>query len=123
MIPDRAGPHPAVVYLDPRGKSVAAAGGGDAERLVRQGYAVLAPDLSGMGETGRVTDSISFLAMLSGRSVAGLRAGEITRCVQFLKGRRDVDGAAISAVARSGLSVPLLKGQVSTVMPMSVLIG
>ena len=61
------------------------------EQLVKLGFAVLAPDLSGTGELGQVTDATAFLGVQVGRTIAGIRAAEIVRCLQFLKTRKDMN--------------------------------
>ena len=78
------------------------------ERLLKQGYVVLAPDLAGTGELGRVTDAVAFVGVQVGRSVAGIRAGDIARCVQFLRRRSDVDSENIGALALGEMAIPLL---------------
>ncbi len=108
FVPDGTSKHRALLYLHPQGKSASAAQGGEMEQLLKLGYAVLAPDLSGTGETGRVTDAVAFIGILTGRSVVGLRASEIMRCIQFLKDRPDIDGVDIGAIARGNAAVPLL---------------
>jgi len=108
MTPDLPGRRPGLIYLHPQGKSAAAGPGGDAEQLVKQGYAVLIPDLAGMGENGRTSDAVTFLAGQIGRSIAGVRAGEIARCVRFLSGRNEIDSERIGAIARGELAIPLL---------------
>lgn len=90
--------HPAVIYIDPRGKSNAAVS--DRVRaLLDMGYAVLAPDLRGYGETydprasGQgdseflwVTDSI-----LMGRHLFGMKVYDVTRCLDYLETRTEID--------------------------------
>lgn len=90
----------------------AAAPGGDIEQIVKRGYAVLAPDLSGTGELGRATDSIAFLGVQTGRTIVGIRAEEIIRCVRFLKGHQDVAGDGVCALAFGELGIPLLHAAV-----------
>jgi len=108
MVPDRGSNMPALIYLHPQGKAAGAEPGGELERLVKQGYAVLAPDLSGTGETGRVTDAVSFLGVQVGRSIVGIRAADIGRCVQFLKNYHNLDRDNIGAVAVGSLTIALL---------------
>ncbi len=108
LLPDTGSNHRALIYLHPQGKSAAAAPGGEMELLLKRGYAVLAPDLSGVGELGRANDATSFLGVLSGRSMVGLRAAEIACCLQFLRNRPGIDGNDIGAVARGGMAIPLL---------------
>ncbi len=112
LLPDGGSDHRALIYLHPQGKSASSAPGGELEQLLKQGYAVLAPDLSGTGETGRVNDASAFIGILTGRSIVGLRASEIVRCVRFLKSRGDINGAGIGAVARGSAAIPLLHAAV-----------
>ena len=108
LIPNGPGRHPALIHLHPRGKAAAAVPGGEAEQFAKCGYAVLVPDLSGMGENGRISDAVAFLALQVGRSVAGVRATEILQGVRFLQSRDEIDPGRIAAVARGDLAVPLL---------------
>ncbi|HEY3131400.1 MAG TPA: alpha/beta hydrolase family protein, partial [Acidobacteriota bacterium] len=105
---EAAGRHPALICLYPQGKSSGAAAGSEMEWFVRQGYAVLSPDLSGTGELGVADLYVAYLGVQIGRSIAALRAGDIIRCVKFLKSRPDIDSTAITVVAHGGTGVPLL---------------
>jgi hypothetical protein len=80
------------------------------EGLVKKGFIVLAPDMVGIGETGPGTfkgdayiDSVSynvwFASILIGRSIVGVRAGDIVRLVRYLESREDVDYRDISIIA------------------------
>jgi hypothetical protein len=112
MVPDGTAKRTAVLCLHPQGKSSATVQGGDIEQAVKQGYAILAPDLSGMGELGRATESMAFLGVQTGRTIVGIRAEEIIRCVRFLADHREVAGAGICAVAFGEMSIPLLHAAV-----------
>ncbi len=103
---------PGVVYLHPEGKSAEAQPGGEIEELVKLGYTVLAPDLSGSGELGSVSNSTAFLAVQVGRSIAGVRAGDIVRCLQFLQSLEGIEPEPVIGVARGGMCVPLLHAAV-----------
>lgn len=94
--------HPAVVFVDPAGKSHACASERVTE-LLDMGYAVLAPDLRGFGETydpralGQgdtdflwVTDTI-----LMGRHLFGMRVFDITRCIDYLESRAGIEVSRI----------------------------
>jgi len=114
MIPAGVSNPPGVLYLHPRGKSAAAGRGGEIEWFVRQGYAVLAPDLPGVGEIGPAESPAgrrsltAFLGAQTGRSIVGIRAGDIARCVRYLESRPGIDGRRIVAVARGPMTIPLL---------------
>lgn len=110
--PDSGSKFPTLIYLHPEGKSAAALPGGEIEWFVRQGLAVLSPDLSGTGETGSVDDDFAFLGVQIGRSIPGIRAGDVMRCVQYLRSRNDVLSDQIMAIARGGVAVPLLHAAV-----------
>jgi dienelactone hydrolase len=112
MVPDGTGKHPSLIYLHPAGKTVEARVEGEIEWFVNQGFVILAPDLSGVGETGSVSDLEAFLGVQAKRTVVGVRAAEIVRAVRYLKTRSDVDVNHIAALARSGLNIPLLHAAV-----------
>jgi len=101
-VPEGEGPHPAVVYIHPGGKEAGIARGGVIEKLVHSGYMVAAPDLLGTGETqvssGFLTAD-AFLAILTGRSIPGIQAGDIVRVVHFLKDLPGIDGQSVRAIA------------------------
>ena len=107
----------ALIYLHPSGKSIEALPGGEMEWFVRNGFAVLAPDLIGFGEMGPGIfkgdadfDSISYnlwyTAILIGRSIVGIRAGDVVRLTGILKKRAEFDG--IYGFARKELAPVLL---------------
>lgn len=86
----------AVLYLHAKGKQAEANVGGEIEKLVNNGFTVLAPDLLGIGEQepseirgDANIEGVSFNAWFSGmtigRSILGIRAGDISRLVQVLK--------------------------------------
>ncbi|MGH9340375.1 MAG: alpha/beta hydrolase [Acidobacteriota bacterium] len=96
------------LYLHPEGKSAEAAPGGEIEGLIKQGYMVLAPDLSGTGELGEVGNSSTFLGVQIGRSIPGIRAADIIRCIRFLRSEEILNHSGLTAIARGGMAVPLL---------------
>ncbi|GAA5522623.1 hypothetical protein Asal01_02585 [Fodinibius salicampi] len=120
MIPDRPNGK-ALLYLHPEGKSAEAVEGGEMGWFVRNGYTVLAPDLIGTGETGpgdlanyttQVKDfnSTSFdvwtNSVLIGRSITGIRAGDVVRLTRLLK--REHKSEEIYGLARQDMSPVLL---------------
>ncbi|HVN79547.1 MAG TPA: acetylxylan esterase [Terriglobia bacterium] len=112
FVPEGKNPHPALIYLHPQGKAASAQPGGEMEHLVKLGFSVLAPDLSGTGELGQVTESTAFLGVQVGRPIAGIRAADIIRCLQFLKSREEINPNSVSALARGEMCIPLLHAAV-----------
>ncbi|WP_037200220.1 alpha/beta hydrolase family protein [Rhodopirellula baltica] len=112
--PDEPGARPAVIYVHSDGKTTDAAAGGKIEELVRRGYVVAAPDLLGYGETaykfrqGHASVQPFFNALMSGRSVAGINAGDVVRVVEFLQDRDDVKPDQIGAIAIGDVGPALL---------------
>lgn len=95
LIPDRPN-HKALIYLHPEGKSAAAGKGGEAEKLVKQGFTLLIPDLIGTGETGPgsfkgdafidgTSHNVWYASLQIGRSIVGIRAGDVSRLHLLLK--------------------------------------
>jgi hypothetical protein len=122
FVPGGAGAHPAVIYLHPESKAADAPPGGTIDALVKRGYLVLAPDLIGLGEMGPGTfqgDASNFrlgsanynywfAAIQIGRSLTGIRAGDLVRAVNYLKGRADADVTRLAAVSRGEMGIVLL---------------
>ncbi len=121
MVPEGGGPHPAVLYVNGEGKAVDAGPGGAMERLARAGFVVLAPDMVGTGEVG-VGDfrgdaydfelgigayNVWWGANQVGRSLVGIRAGDLMRALGFLRARDDVRATAVAAVG-VGTAGPVL---------------
>lgn len=112
FVPDHSSfKFPALVYLHPEGKASEAKAGGEIERLVKMGYIVAAADVPGIGEikntaTRGIADG--YTAVLIGRSVVGLQAGDIVRIVNYLKERNDVNPDNIGGVGIGRMSIPLL---------------
>ena len=100
--PDDNLEHPAVVYLHSEGKVTDAEPGGEIEKLVKKGYIVAAADVLGVGETKHTAGrghQLGYTAVLIGRSMIGIQAGDIIRVVNYLKNRNDVNPLKIGAVA------------------------
>jgi dienelactone hydrolase len=107
--------HSPVIYIHPDGKEAGIAPGGPIERLVKEGYIVAAPDLSGVGELQpelRFLAEASFAAMLTGRSIVGIQAAEIVRVVNFLKELPGVGTDYVQAIAFSDECPALLHAAV-----------
>ena len=93
-----------VIYINPKGKIADASVGGRIEQLVKKGYLVAVPDVIGTGETAGSGN----VAMLIGRSIVGIQAGDVVRVANFLKSRKDVDINKISAIAFDEICPTLL---------------
>jgi hypothetical protein len=95
MIPSMPG-NKCLIYLHPSGKSAEATTGGEMEWFVRHGFTVLAPDLVGVGEMGPGvfqgdayieggSHNMWYASMLIGRSIVGIRAGDVVKLSHLLK--------------------------------------
>ncbi|MBL7699265.1 MAG: acetylxylan esterase, partial [Chitinophagaceae bacterium] len=105
------GKSPALIYLHPGGKVADAGPGGEIEKLVKQGFTVVAPDVLGRGETkstaaGEYAEGNT--CVLIGRSMVGIQAGDIVRVVNFVKTLSYVDQKKIGAIAFNEMSIPLI---------------
>lgn len=112
-----------VLYLDDKGKACSVVDGGKAVQWLRKGYEVVAADLSGTGElaTGYMKDvGDSFIdgqslnlwhaGILTGRSIVGIRAGEIHALCAFI--RETIPAAPIVGMSRGALGSDLLHAAV-----------
>ncbi len=101
MIPDKSNDK-ALIYIHPSGKSVEAATGGEMEWFVKNGITVLAPDMVGVGETGPgsvkgdayiggYSQNVWYASIQIGRSIAGVRAGDVVRLTMLLKKRAGIN--------------------------------
>jgi dienelactone hydrolase len=109
--PDDNSKHPAIIYLHSKGKITDAKPGGEIEKLVKKGYIVAAADVLGMGETKNTAtrgDAEGYTAVLIGRSMVGIQAGDIVRVVNYLKGQSNVDPLKIGAIAYNEACLPLI---------------
>ena len=107
----------ALIYLHTSGKSAEASVGGEIEWFVRNGFTVLAPDMIGIGEMGpgiftgdANIDSISYnlwyTSTLIGRSLVGIRAGDVVRLIRLLKKNNKI--SEVYGVARKEMGPVLL---------------
>ena len=113
FVPDGNKKFPAVIYLHPEGKEAESSVGGKIEHLVNQGYIVAAPDLLGTGETKNKYRpdrplKYDYIAMLIGRSLVGIQAGDLVRVLNYLKTRDDVNIEKIGAIANGEMGIVLL---------------
>jgi len=119
MIPDEGKRYPVLIYLSPKGKMASVLSGGEIEWFVKKRFAVLLPDLIGTGEIGPgkfkgdatfgdVCLNFIFQANLIGRSILGIRSGDLVRIVRYLERRNDVEIGKIFALARDEMCPVLL---------------
>lgn len=112
FVPEGDGPHPVAIWLHPEGKAADAAPGGAIEQWVRRGRLVLAPDVLGVGETRNTVVNYPLAAhheaILVGRSLPGLQAGDIVCVVKYAQQRPDTNARDIIALARGTLCPALL---------------
>ena len=105
-LPEHAGstPYRTVIMVDDRGKA-SVAESGLVEPLLKNGYAVLSVDLRGRGETlGKIgnkrDNNFNFvtLSVMWGRPVAGRRAYDLKRTVDFVAGREDLSLEGLTVI-------------------------
>ena len=106
--------HRALVYIHSNGKVTDARPGGEIEKLVKMGYVVAAADILGIGETKNTvtnkegTADAGNTAVLIGRSVVGIQAGDIIRVVDYLMRRSDVDSTKIGVIGINEMCIPVM---------------
>jgi dienelactone hydrolase len=113
--PSGDGPHPAILFLDDRGKAAEAAPDGIAVALARTGYLTLAVDLRGWGETAwwkrfphhpdgnslLGNDSmLAYASYLLGIPPLTQRLGDAHGAIDVLANRADVDRTRIGVIGR-----------------------
>ncbi|MGM0506513.1 MAG: acetylxylan esterase [Bacteroidota bacterium] len=111
-------PKGVLLWIDPRGKAEESGEQGRLRRLAEEGWLVVAADLPGVGELGQepggdsiignVSYNLLFSALHNGRSLAGMRAGDLTRLVQALHGSEEAAARGVTIIAREGLGAEAL---------------
>ncbi len=92
-----------LLYIHPGGKEVEAGRGGQMEAFVKKGFTVVAPDLSGTGETRSglsYPGALGYGAQLIGRSIVGIQAGDIVRVARFVKTGTQFKGDKLYAFSK-----------------------
>ncbi|MEP7365225.1 MAG: acetylxylan esterase [Acidobacteriota bacterium] len=119
-VPSAEGKRPAVVLVHGRGK---AAADGEAASFVQAGYVVLSIDARGFGETRHIdSDRVwtryfgdyegAMTAILTGRTLTGMRALDVLRAVDVLAGVGDVDAGRINGAGYSAGATAMLHAAV-----------
>ena len=105
FVPKSGNNFSSIIYIHPKGKITDASAGGRIEQLVKMGYLVAVPDVTGTGEIapgdidGSDLNGAYYASILIGRSIVGIQAGDIIRVTDFLKSRKDIDFNKIGAIA------------------------
>lgn len=114
---NRPGRLPAIICADGEGKRSARQ---SAELLVRKGSLVMSIDARGFGETRPDLDTHDHFftyfadhddaetAILLGKTLVGMRAADISRGIDLLAARPDVDASQLSAIGRGAAAVAML---------------
>jgi len=106
-----------LIYLHPSGKATEALEGGEIEWFVRNGFTVLAPDMIGVGEMGPgdfrgdsyidgTSHNMWYSSLLIGRSIVGIRAGDVVRLTRLLEENVKIED--IYAIAKKEMAPVLL---------------
>ncbi|MDP2999783.1 MAG: acetylxylan esterase [Bryobacterales bacterium] len=111
---------PALLIADATPNQTLAQPGGDVDELARAGRVVLVVKPRGIPETPQAPARSSpvaghgaaALAHVVGKTLAGMRAEDIIRAVDFLGARADVDPSKLAAAGRGALGVALLHAAV-----------
>jgi hypothetical protein len=107
----------ALIYLHPSGKSAEANVGGEMEWFARNGFTVLAPDMIGIGEMGpgifkgdadieSASYNLWYTSTLIGRSIVGIRAGDVVRLTRALKKNYEIND--VYGIAKKEMTPVLL---------------
>lgn len=112
FVPEAGSNFRSLIYVHPDGKAADAAAGGTIEKLVKAGYLVAAPDVLGTGETADNFYGSNYVSFMTGRSIAGIQAGDIGIVSNFLKRRNDIDIKKISGISFNEMGPALLHAAV-----------
>jgi hypothetical protein len=115
------GRRPGMLYVNSRGK---ADSGGEIEALVKSGMVVLAIDARGWGETSRKTNwdeggwdtwnslfpnyDCAMIALLLGKSLVVMRGEDISRGLDLLASRPEIDDGKLYGMGVGAATIPLL---------------
>ncbi len=119
MVPENTASQQAILYLHPQGKATEAMPGGEMEKLVQQGFYVIAPDIRGIGELGPgylkgdayiqdVSYNQWFAGILSAKSIVGLQAEDVARVTHFIFSHLQIPKENLTGMARGSLAPTLL---------------
>lgn len=122
FVPAGEGKYRGVIYVHGMGKTAAVT---DLESLVRSGMVVLAIDARGFGETRKMSETngsdwpryfgdfeSAMTLLLSGKTLTGRRAMDISRGLDLLASRPEVDTGRLYGAGVEGGGIPLLHAAV-----------
>lgn len=103
-VPERGGPRPALLMMDPRPKEALAAPGGEVDRLARAGWIVMVLQPRGTpGGTEEIKSPLlgtsyllSLRALLVGKTILGMRTDDAMHAINWLHARPDVDRSMLA---------------------------
>jgi len=135
---DKKAALPTVVCASEDGKDGVVEEPSEVENLVRNGYAVCAVEVRGLGVTAPrfpaagplfygyqdpdVRDAYAWASLMLGKPVLGQRVWDFLRCLDYLETRPDVDHARIHIVGVGGSGLAALVGTVLDDRPRSILL-
>ncbi len=110
-VPDGAQDAPATMLFLEAGKAAVRE---RMEKLAHAGHVVLAADLAGAGETdsGNREYQDPFAALWLGIGIPGIRATQISRCMDFIETREYADMEKLSALGEESMATALLHAAV-----------
>ena len=118
FVPDGApGKRRTLLYVHENGKAAEAKACAEIESLVRRGWMVLAIDLLGLGETREDAERMwsefgnfysAMTAILSSKTLVGMRAQNIISAVDMLAARNDVELDSLSVYSNGKAAVAVL---------------
>jgi cephalosporin-C deacetylase-like acetyl esterase len=127
---------PTILHVSDRGKDDIVRESNTVESLVRQGYALCAINLRGVGNSAprypsagplfyrweHLDDGYAWASLTLGRPVLGQRVWDLLRCLDYLETRPDVDHAQVHLVGTSSAGLAALLGASLDDRPRSILL-
>ncbi len=129
-------PLPTVVSVTEGGRGRVVGEPGEMDEIVRQGYAVCAMDLRGLGVSSprypaagplfyhgeHFEDGYAWACLTLGRPVLGQRVWDLLRCLDYLESRADLDSSRVYLLGTGRASLAALLGALLDRRPRSILL-
>jgi cephalosporin-C deacetylase-like acetyl esterase len=120
--PAKGGPFPTVAFVSEGGRNHVLYETSPISRLVRQGVAVCALDLRGLGVSApyhpsagplfyqdvRLPERYAWACLCLGKALVGQRVWDLLRCLDYLQTRREVDQGKILGLGDRGAAIAVL---------------